>query len=191
MSELHSAYHESSHALVARALGRQVEAVAISPPICRLRPEKAATGRTDGGALFMGAQVRKQLERNGIILVAGPISLELVPPTEFVTEEGVNHAKSLGVGVITPRETLELKTAICERVATDQERAEQIAAILGAGDDWVASAWYRLLEENARRLLVAQGTKLDALAVALLEHRRIGGAALRRLFQTIEEKEET
>jgi hypothetical protein len=194
-----TAHHEAGHAVVARLLGRGVEAVTIIRGltfggVCLLGPRSSAAGAALVGvmpAVRLPPAVRQELEVEAMVFAAGTVAVGLFD--QAPARHGDRLAERVeqrlardtaGAPALTAEERASVAAAVADTDPgeSDDEAVARLAAELNPNDLTAAVLHVAYLEASTRTLLSRNAAAVHAVADALLAHRKLGSEHVSRLI---------
>jgi hypothetical protein len=196
--DIHVAYHESAHATAAFLFGRRVTAVSIVPGVhfggitlLASRRAPSLSEREQGRLavplpMALPARVRRDLEANAMVSLAGPVIDDIIRPREtaYITE-AAPASDDEALDQVPPPPTTRIAAALANADATptqnDMTSASSAAHVLSPRSSVHALAWLRE-ETKAMVSMRSFGKALDILVPVLLKDKVMTGAAAKRLL---------
>lgn len=199
------AVHEASHAAMARVLGVGAGLISIRPGLNfggvakhgRIAVPKVLPGDLDGPVVLMRPALRRSLEKQILITVAGKLGeYQLLPPeTGFAALPEADDEQALRLAEIVSlnrREAASLVTA--ERDGVEESDAvyarRRAWALVGSG---VAERYVLMLEAVALELVLTDRFRriVDALVPQVLQHRVLSARAVRAVLNDADKEAAT
>jgi hypothetical protein len=191
-----TAVHEAAHAVVARLLGLDVQAVTVSrgrryAGVCLVVPPDAAAGRSLLGvmsAVQLPPALRQELEVDLMVTAAGNLAVDLFQgpgrrPDRLADRVSARLDREADAPALTAEERSDVAAAAARTEGeTDDDIVTRLAVEMNAGDLPAAALHVAYLEASTRTLLSRNAAAVRAVADALLEHRTLGAEHVSRLI---------